>query len=122
MAPGTTQTITTPAVLLTGASSQIGIFAIPRLVDAGFRVFAVNRKGKPEFMPNFETVEWLNEADALEATKDCQYLLSAGPLELALKFLRVNNKINRVVAFSSSSVETKQESANPAERSQIQDL
>lgn len=122
MAIDTDQAINTPSVVLTGASSQIGVFAIPRLVDAGFRVFAVNRKGKPEAMPNFESVEWLNEADALETTKDCDYLLSTGPLELALKFLRVNDKINHVVAFSSSSVETKQESANPAERSQIQDL
>ena len=122
MALGTNQTITTPVVILTGASSQIGIFAIPRLVDAGFRVFAVNRKGKPEAMPNLETVEWLNEADALEATKDCQYLLSAGPMHLALKFLEASDKINRLVVFSSSSVETKLDSGNPAEKSQIQGL
>ena len=122
MALGTDQAINTPSVVLTGASSQIGIFAIPKLVDAGFRVFAVNRKGRPEAMPTLEKVEWISENETLEAAKGCQYLLSAGPLELAQKILKVQGQIKRVVVFSSSSVESKQESGNPAERSQIRFL
>jgi len=114
-------------VLLTGASSQIGIFAIPRLLAAGFRVLAVSRKGRPGGYPDFEQVLWLNEAEAIEASTDCQYLLSAGPMELAQKFLtgkqtRTNSAkpFKSVIIFSSSSVESKQQSANPAERDQIQ--
>ena len=122
MAVGSDQALKAPAVLLTGASSQIGVFVIPRLIGAGFRVFAVSRKGRPEAYPHFAQVEWLNEADALEAAKSCQYLLSAGPLELAKKFLETCRQFKAAVVFSSSSVETKQRSGNSAERNQIRDM
>jgi len=179
-----------PAVLLLGASSQIGIFAIPQLLLAGFRVLAVSRKGRPEGFPDFEPVDWLNETEALQAAESCQYLLSAGPLDLAKKFLTTHTRhpgpdpgpilkpriskdqngfrvkpgktkpfdspdttpvppgtapvtpstepvtpstepvtpgltrgpFQTAIIFSSSSVKTKQESDNPAERSQIQDM
>jgi nucleoside-diphosphate-sugar epimerase len=146
MATGSDQTLTMHTVLLLGASSQIGVFAIPQLLLAGFRVLAVSRKGKPEGFPDFESVDWLNETEALQAAESCQYLLSAGPLELAKKFLTVGgNKVNpditpatpgttpvtpdlvqgpfqTAVIFSSSSVKSKQMSGNLAERSQIQDM
>jgi nucleoside-diphosphate-sugar epimerase len=43
-------------------------------------------------------------------------------LELAKKFLETCPQFETAVVFSSSSVETKQQSGNPAERSQIQDM
>ena len=122
MADGINQTIKAPVVLLTGASSQIGVFVLSRLVQAGFRVIAVSRKGKPDGFPCFEQVEWLTESEALEAAKNCQYLLSAGPLQLAQKFLVACEQFQRAVVFSSSSVETKQQSTNPAERTQIREM
>ena len=172
MATGTDQTLETPAVLLLGASSQIGIFAIPQLLLAGFRVIAVSRKGRPESYPEFESVDWLNEEEALQATESCQYLLSAGPLGLAKKFLTTSKNHTRhpgldpgsilkpriskdqngfrvkpgktnplacpdttpappdltrgpfqtAVIFSSSSVETKQKSANQKERILMRDM
>ncbi len=193
MATGSDQTLTMPTVLLLGASSQIGVFAIPQLLLAGFRVLAVNRKGKPEGFPDFEQVEWLNETEALQAAESCKYLLSAGPLELAKKCLTTSKNHTRhpgldpgsilkpriskdqngfrvkpgktnplaspdttpvppgtapvtpdttpvppgtapvtpgltrgpfqtAVIFSSSSVETKKKSANPTEKTQIQDI
>lgn len=122
MAIGTDQAINSPVVLLTGASSQIGVFVLPRLVQAGFRVIAVSRKGKPDVFPYFAQVQWLNEIDAMKAVKSCQFLLSAGPLQLAQKFLVAGGQFQRAVVFSSSSVESKQQSANPAEKTQIQDM
>ncbi len=124
MATGSDQTLTMHTVLLLGASSQIGVFAIPQLLLAGFRVLAVSRKGKPEGYPDFEQVDWLNETEALQAAESCKYLLSAGPLELAKKFLTTHTRgpFQTAVIFSSSSVETKQKSANSTERSQIQDM
>jgi len=122
MATGTDQTLNAPAVLLLGVSSQIGVFAIPQLLLAGFRVLAVSRKGRPEGFPDFEPVDWLNEAEAIQATQTCQYLLSAGPLELAKKFLKTGTHFQTAVIFSSSSVITKQESDDPAERNQVQNM
>jgi nucleoside-diphosphate-sugar epimerase len=122
MAVDTDQAINSPGVLLTGASSQIGVFAIPRLVRAGFRVIAVSRNGKPEAFPSFKKVEWLNVSDAIKAAKSCQFMLSAGPLELAMEFLLSCGQFQKAVVFSSSSVETKERSGNRAERSQIQDM
>jgi nucleoside-diphosphate-sugar epimerase len=122
MAVDINQAINPPGVLLTGASSQIGVFVIPRLVQAGFRVLAVSRKGKPDAFPSFDDVEWLDVNGALDAAKCCQYLMSAGPLDLALTFLSSHKQFQKAVVFSSSSVESKQGSGNRAERSQIQDM
>ena len=122
MAVNTDQAINSPGVLLTGASSQIGVFVIPRLVRAGFRVIAVSRKAKPEAFPSFKKVEWLNVSDALKAADSCKFILSAGPLELANEFLVSCGKFQKAVVFSSSSVDTKQHSNNRAERDQIQNM
>ena len=122
MAVGTDQAIKSPRVLLTGASSQIGVFALPLLVKAGFRVIAVSRKGKPDAYPCFDGVEWLDETDALHAAHDYEYLLSAGPLQLARKFLVDGGQLTTAIVFSSSSVATKQQSGNTAERDQIRDM
>lgn len=120
MAVSSDQTLANPVVLLTGASSQIGVFAIPRLVQAGFRVLAVTRKRKPAGYPSFSQVKWLNEVEALRVVENCQFLLSAGPMELAAKFLHAQPKFKSAVVFSSSSVESKRESGSTAERDQMQ--
>ena len=122
MPVGSDQTLDSPTVLLTGASSQIGVFAIPRLLAAGFCVLAVSRNGRPQAFPEFEKVQWLNETDAMNPTRNCQYFLSAGPMELAQRFLASDHKYKAVCVFSSSSVESKQQSANPVERNQIQGM
>jgi len=122
MAVGADQAVNTPTVLLTGASSQIGVFAIPRLLDAGFKILAVSRKGIPTGFPVSERVEWLNETEANVACQECQYLLCAGPLKLARKFLQTGGRFQTAVIFSSSSVESKQESDNPEENSQVRGM
>jgi nucleoside-diphosphate-sugar epimerase len=122
MAIGTDQPMNPRSLLLLGASSQIGVFAIPRLIEAGFHVLAVSRKGKPEGFPAYDQVEWLNGAESVKASESCQYLLSAGPMQLAQKFLATGQQIQSAVVFSSSSVETKHESGNLVEREQIRDM
>lgn len=117
MAAGAVKTLNTPTVLVTGASSQIGYFALPRLVAAGFRVLALSRKSKPEGYPHLEQVEWQTHVE-----EDCDYLLSAGPMELAQKLLAAGKRYRSAVVFSSSSVISKQESADPTERKQIQNM
>jgi hypothetical protein len=122
MAANIDKSISSPGVLLTGASSQIGVFAIPKLVNAGLRVFAVSRKGKPPGYPDFKQVQWLNEASAMDLCQNCEYLLSAGPLDLARKFMVAGEKFKTAIVFSSSSVETKQQSNDPVEKRQILDM
>jgi len=122
MAIGSDQAIDSPDVLLTGASGQIGVFAIPRLLAAGFRVVAVSRRRRPALYDGNEQVEWLNQDQATEVAQRCRFLLSAGPLELAKKFLLAGETFERAVVFSSSSVETKQASGHPAERRQVEDM
>ena len=126
MATGTDQTLNTPGVLqkvlLTGASSQIGVFVIPRLVKAGFQVLAVSRNGKPSRWPSFEQVEWLDVPGALKAVGNCQYFLSAGPLELAQEFLSAGTQFESAVVFSSSSVVSKVDSNNREEQDQIKTM
>ncbi len=122
MAVGSDKALNTPTVLVTGATGQIGVFAIPRLLRAGFRVLAVSRNGKPGHFPVMAQVDWLTHTDALQAGKTCEYLLSAGPMELALSILTTCKKFRSAVIFSSSSVISKQNSTNPAEKKQIQDM
>lgn len=123
MATGTDQTLSTPGVLrrvlLTGATSQIGVFAIPRLVKAGFQVLAVSRNGKPSRWPAVEQVEWFDVPGAMKAVGNCQYFLSAGPMELAQEFLSAGTQFKSAVIFSSSSVVSKVESNNRKEKDQV---
>jgi nucleoside-diphosphate-sugar epimerase len=122
MAAGTDQAIKTTRVLLTGAGSQIGVFIIPRLVQAGCHVFAVSRKGKPDGFPSLDRVEWLDSDAAYQLCKSCQYLVSAGPMQLVQAFLKAGGHYQGVVVFSSSSVESKQNSNDAGERNQAEDL
>ena len=108
--------MTAQRVVVIGASSQIGVFAIPRLLAAGFRVIAVSRKGKPGSFQQHDTVEWLTPEDALVACSDCRYLLSAGPLQLARQFMQQGSHFRTAVIFSSSSVFSKLESPDPCRK------
>ena len=120
MAIGIDQTLNAPRILLTGATSQIGVFIIPRLVKAGFQVLAVSRNGKPSQWPVYAQVQWLNVSEAIETAMDCQYLLSAGPMELTQRLLSAGKRFKSAVVFSSSSVVSKIDSGNQAERDQIE--
>ena len=122
MAIGNHQTLDMPRALLTGASSQIGLFAIPRLLDAGFKVIAVSRKGRPDTYPAFDGVEWLCREDALKLAETCQYMLSTGPMELAQELLQHGGQFQTAVIFSSSSVISKRQSGNLAEKQMIQGM
>jgi nucleoside-diphosphate-sugar epimerase len=122
MAAGADQTLKTPTVLLAGASSQIGVFAIPQLLACGFDIIAISRSGKPRGRPDIERVRWLDEVAAIRAADGCEYLLSAGPMDLALRLLQALTKLQKVIAFSSTSVETKAGSENPFENAQVRQL
>ena len=110
-------------VILLGATGQIGVFAIPRLVSAGFDVVAVSRKGKPAWYPELEGVEWIR-LEALEsgAVGRADMLVSAGPIRIATGMISRCAGLKRAVIFSTSSVFSKLESHDRRERRNMQQI
>jgi len=122
VATGDDQALTDRCVLLTGASSQIGLFAISRLLAAGFHVAALSRHGKPDEFPVLPHVDWLQGLDELASAGSLQYLLSAGPLSVAQSLLHNMPSLQTAAVFSSSSVQSKRDSADPSERSEMEQM
>ncbi|MBT8048790.1 MAG: NAD-dependent dehydratase [Xanthomonadales bacterium] len=106
-------------VIVTGASSQLGVFLLPRLQAAGFRVLALSRNAPASPVDISESVRWLRSDKAL-APACC--LVSCGPLELARTLAEQTSGLQRVVAFSTSSVLTKARSDNPEESRQMAEI
>ena len=110
------------SVLVTGASSQLGVFALPRLQAADFRVLALSRRAPPSAIEVSEYVRWQNPGPTLDQGASAQHLLSCGPLDLAIALVTRQTRLRRVVAFSTSSILTKADSANPAESKHMAEI
>ena len=54
------------SVFVTGASSQLGVFALPRLQAADFRVLALSRRAPPSAIEVSEYVRWQNPGPMLD--------------------------------------------------------
>ena len=102
-------------VLVSGASSQLGVFLLPRLRSAGFSVLALSRKAPLEPLGVAPGVRWLHPDAEFMPREPVNFMVSCGPLALAVDLVQQNPGLQRVVAFSSSSVVTKADSENPAE-------
>ena len=107
------------SVIVTGATSQIGVFLLPRLVNQGLAVHALSRRSKDLGVSGCEVI-W-HEADiangdvpALQA--DC--LIHLAPLTLLPSVLTKfeHAGLIRVIAFGSTSRFSKLESSDPEER------
>jgi len=111
-------------VCVTGASSQLGVFLLPRLRAAGFRVVAVSRSAPREPLEHAPGVAWLKpelltagtRGEEAEGLALPDYLVSCGPLALARRLVLRHPGLQRVVAFSSSSVLSKADSQERGER------
>lgn len=119
---------TTETVCVTGASSQLGVFLLPRLRAAGYRVAAVSRRAPCRRPAVAGEVRWLHP-DVLASggpssgpPERFHHLVSCGPLALACDIVRHGPDLRRVVAFSSSSVVSKAESRDPTEGSQMAEM
>ena len=114
----------TGVVTVTGASSQLGVFLLPHLQEAGFTVRAISRSAPLEPVEVRDRVSWLRPGlePELEAASPAAYLVSCGPLDLARKLLASKASLQKAVVFSTSSILTKPDSADQAERKLVTGL
>lgn len=103
-------------VLMCGASSQIGFFLLPELVRAGVSVLALSRKAQVPLAG----ATWLQGAlpEAPIAANTANSVCCFGPLDALAAWIDAGAATNlqRVVATSSMSAESKQASPVTAER------
>jgi len=112
-------------VLVSGASSQIGRFLLPMLVERGDVVMALSRKRQPKI----DGVRWIcadldGDAGDLWRQLDCQAWIHLAFLPLALAHLEaaVDSGVRQFIAFSSTSIFTKTDSDNSREQAVVQQL
>ena len=105
----------TRTALVFGASGQIGEALLARLAGAGWQVFAVSRLPRtPAGGVTWLTGEFANVGGLPEAV---DVVFSTGPLDgFAQWYARGQVATRRVVAFGSTSLDTKQASADAYER------
>ncbi|HET7569592.1 MAG TPA: NAD(P)H-binding protein [Gammaproteobacteria bacterium] len=105
------------AVLVIGASSQIGRFLLPQLQGYGFEVTAVSRHVPAEAPP----ARWCQADIAhrrLEEVVAARTVVSLAPLGVTVEVLAQGHlpRVQRLVAFSSTGALTKQSSTDPREK------
>jgi nucleoside-diphosphate-sugar epimerase len=107
-------------IMVTGATSIIGKFLLPDLLEAGYEVHAVSRRAA-EVAPSNGKLIW-HQADIRQTEQipdvNAQTLIHLAPLWLLPPLLPVLDtlQLKRVIGFGSTSVFSKAHSANPAER------
>jgi len=114
-----------PHALVTGASSQIGRFLIPRLKIAGFTITAISRQPQP----HQTDITW-QQLDLQVATLPISqaqpyFLFHLAPLPLlplGLARLAQPATIKRIIAFSSTSCFSKRTSPDPREQAIVAQL
>lgn len=109
-------------VLVTGATSQVGGFLLPRLLEAGHEVLAVSRQPS---VPDGEGLCWV-VGDVSSSQFSCpaaQVLVHVAPLhllpELLPGFLATGGR--RVICFGTTSRYSKANSSNPREQAVVRD-
>lgn len=111
------------SVLVTGASSQIGNFLLPRLLAGGMSVTALSRRPPADLI---DGVRWLRaDIAAGELPEDgVEAIVHIAPLPLLTPLLPKldASRVRRIVAFGSTSLFTKRQSGNPEERAFAEDL
>lgn len=115
-----------PAVasaLVVGASSQIGLFLLPMLVERDARVLALSRSA----LPDSDGVTWLRGSlpdQSPPIGEGVQSIISFGPLDALAAWLERAPlpALRRVIATSSMSAESKCHSPVAAERAVAQRL
>lgn len=109
------------SLLLAGATGQIGRSLLPRLLAAGWQVHALSRRpvDADGMLP---CVHWVTGdlTDARLVPPAVQVVVSAGPLDHFAHWYRHSGcDAPRIIAFGSTSEQTKQASEDPHERALV---
>ena len=107
------------SVLVFGASGAVGQFLLPQLVARGDHVIALSRQ-PPAAGQSDDRIEWLRGdlfAD-MPPLPAAEIIYSLGPLDAFANWFEraAPAGVRRVIALSSMSAESKQDSSDPAER------
>jgi len=110
-------------VLVTGATSQIGYFLLPMLVEADMVIHALSRRGVAR---ECSGVRWVTGSmpDSFAPARNVQAIISCGPIDALGVWLEKHPlpALSRLVAISSMSAESKKASSVPTERAIAQRL
>ena len=117
-----------PAILVTGATSQVGKFLLPRLQAAGFEVHALSRKPVRQTGAQTSGVKWrqcdIAQENNLPRIPDLATVIHLAPLvtlpKLIDRFAELG--VRRIIAFGSTSRFTKLESPVESERALARSL
>ena len=110
-------------VIVSGATSEIGHFLLPRLVESGYRVIALSRNVAPDWKNEVsDEIFWLradiSDTSSLAVLPSASFLIHLAPLIILPEQIAAFSAIGvkRVIAISSSSKLSKAESPVAAER------
>ena len=114
-------------VLVTGASSQIGVFLLPLLQEHGFTVRALSRSAPSQPLEVSAGVCWARPESELSPAPDSgleqpAFLVSAGPPSLARSLLERHGTLRTAVVFTTTSIYSKAESGSGPERAQVAEI
>lgn len=139
----------TATVLLTGASAQVGLHILPKLLEAGFDTIAPSRQlsKQPSSGSRRQPVmdhasgarlSWVSPGQLEELYRDKgpesaarlpdrkmpgpKILISTGPIKLAIHMLEQVPSLQRVVCLSTTSVFSKAHSSDQTEKRQIEEI
>jgi GT2 family glycosyltransferase/nucleoside-diphosphate-sugar epimerase len=118
-----------PIAIVTGATSQIGHFLIPRLREAGYTVHAISRKPVGHDREVDPALIWheadiVRDQDALKKIAGATVLIHLAPLGTLPPLVKgaAEMGIRRIIAFGSTSRYSKAVTADPGERRLVREL
>ncbi len=110
-------------ILVTGASSQIGYFLVPRLLYEGHRVTGISRKSRPAWIAEHQSLIWTAEQQLRsENMAGIEAIVSAGPIALTSELIQRCPGLKALAVISTSSIHFKRDSSNAEERKMLEDI
>jgi uncharacterized protein YbjT (DUF2867 family) len=126
-APSPTSDPAHPSLRVFGATSPVGSYLLPLLQARQFAVTAFTRRSLTPWREQFPQIHWLQSSlvDAPSIAADTTHVLSLGPCDAFVDWLARQAPgplLRQVIAFGSTSADTKIDSASADERALAKSL